>query len=145
LFLQGSDEVLEERIKAAGRAQRKEPGEGRESPVSDASAGESSVTSANLKRLRKSRSASVASSSSSVEVVDAPTRRRDNRRLAEQDKLYQELLEDWTNREKRKTKEREKEDDKDKLKRTEEKKTAKRLIRVYEDYDDDKMDDEYYR
>ncbi|OQV18345.1 Nuclear factor of activated T-cells 5 [Hypsibius exemplaris] len=141
----GSDEVLEERIKAAGRAQRKNSPEGRESPgATSVVSAENSVTSANLKRVRRSRSASVVSSSS-AEVLDAPTRRRDNRRLAEQDKQYQELLEEWTSREKRKAKDQEKDDEKEKLKRIEEKKTSKRLIRVYEDYDDDKMDEEYYR
>lgn len=58
---------------------------------------------------------------------------------------YQKELENWLVREKRLTKERAKEDDIEKEKRWNEKKTAKRLIRVYEDYDDDRMDDEYYR
>lgn len=74
-----------------------------------------------------------------------PRQRRYNRRLVEQDRQYQQMLAEWTERERRMQREREKEDTKENQKRSEDKKNAKRLMRIYEDYDDDKMDDDYYR
>lgn len=143
VVFQGSDEVLEERIKAAGRAQRKDLDD-RKSPDSVIS-GES-ASAASLKRpIRKTRSPSIATSSSSDEPIALPAKRRDTRRLAEQEKLYQDLLEEWLEREKRKKRDRERDEAREKLKRAEEKKNSRRLIRVYEDYDDDKMDEQYYR
>ncbi|XP_055334031.1 RNA-binding protein 25-like isoform X2 [Paramacrobiotus metropolitanus] len=140
----GSDEVLEERIKAAGRAQRKPVGERGDSPTSNASVDTTSGNSSQKRPPRKSRSPSPASSSSSEEVVNVPSRRRDIRRLAELEKEYQDQLEKWLDREKRVSRERDKDDSRERSKRSEEKKNAKRLIRVYEDYDDDKMDNEFY-
>ncbi|GAU91799.1 hypothetical protein RvY_03988 [Ramazzottius varieornatus] len=165
----GSDEVLEERIKAAGRAAQKNP---RETSV-DSDTGNSPHSSADRRSPSAAlgRAASVASTDSKARrmaghrtrrrsgsrlsegpsddgvVLESlpPRQRRYNRRLVEQDRQYQLMLQEWTERERRMQRERDKEDMKENQKRAEDKKNAKRLMRIYEDYDDDKMDDDYYR
>lgn len=76
---------------------------------------------------------------------EARERKRYEKKIREKEASYQERLENWEARERRKEKEYEKEREKEKLKDDEREQDAKCMKEFLEDYEDERDDPKYFK